>query len=151
MIVNRSSIAACFGKCSQNETPGSFVGITPNGPRFWSGRSGFGSQVSIWLGPPAIQSRITDLLPLMDRPASDAWARSRSSAGRLSPARPARLALIMFRRPAMTTPSRSVGFMKPERVLVVVVIPSAIVHPAPRRRFRPCRDSSPVQQAYNKK
>ena len=36
--------------------------MTPNGPRFSSGRSGLGSQVSMWLGPPAIHSRMT-LLP----------------------------------------------------------------------------------------
>src|SRR5262249_18651171 len=42
MIVNRSSVAACFGMCSQNWTPGSLVEMTPNGPRFWSGRPGFG-------------------------------------------------------------------------------------------------------------
>ena len=68
MIVNRSSIAACFGRCSQSKTPGSLVGMTPNGPRFWSGRSGLGSQVSMWLGPPAIQSRMTALFAA-DRPA----------------------------------------------------------------------------------
>lgn len=67
MIVNWSSIAACFGRCSQMIVPGSFVCVTPNGPRFMYGRSGFGSQVSMWLGPPAIHSRIT-LLPVFAPP-----------------------------------------------------------------------------------
>ena len=49
-------------------TPGSCVWMTPNGPRFSSGRSGLGSQVSIWLGPPAIHSRMT-LLRRCRRPA----------------------------------------------------------------------------------
>ena len=52
-----------LGQVLASETPGSLVGMTPNGPRFWSGRSGFGSKVSMWLGPPAIQSRMTALFP----------------------------------------------------------------------------------------
>ena len=47
MTVNRSIIAAILGRCSQKSTPGSFVRMTPNGPRFSGGRSGFGSQVSM--------------------------------------------------------------------------------------------------------
>ena len=107
MIVNRSSMAAWRGKCSQIRTPGSFVAIDPNGPRFCTGRSGLTSQVSIWLGPPAIQRRMTLFGPAAGRPAS-APAHSRSSSpGKLSPAIPARLALSMFRRVARTSPSRS--------------------------------------------
>ena len=88
MIVNWSSIAACFGRCSQMRTPGSLVGMTPNGPRFSSGRSGLGSQVSMWLGPPAIQSRMTLLLPPIGRPASDARARLPEQAGQAQPGQP---------------------------------------------------------------
>ena len=130
MIVNLSSIAACFGRCSQKKTPGSRVGMTPNGPRFWSGRSGLGSQVSIWLGPPAIQSRMTALFPATGRPASDARARRRSRSGRLSPAIPARPALSMLRRLATTRPSRSRG-LRPAKACRVGMFGSAgITHEA---------------------
>src|SRR5262245_25038861 len=107
MSVKRSSRAAIFGRCSMMRTPGSFVVVTPNGPRFSIGRSGLGSQVSIWLGPPVIQRRMTLLRPFGDWPAAAAVARWRNRPGTLSPARPARPALGMLRRLSRTRPSRS--------------------------------------------
>ena len=47
MSENLSIIAACFGRCSQMDTPGIAVSIGMNGPRFSKGRSGFMSQVSM--------------------------------------------------------------------------------------------------------
>jgi hypothetical protein len=49
---NRSAAAAIFGNSSVNRRPGTRVGMVPNGPRTLLGASGFGSQVSSWLGPP---------------------------------------------------------------------------------------------------
>ena len=103
-----------LGQVLAEERPGSRVGMTPNGPRFSSGRSGFGSQVSIWLGPPVIQSRMTLLRPASGRPASAARARSRSSAGRLNPAIPAIPALSMLRRLTTASPSRSRALRPPK-------------------------------------
>ena len=97
---------ASFGRCSQSRTPGSFVAMVPNGPRFSSGRFGFGSKVSIWLGPPVIQRRMT-LLPL--EAADFAMARCCNSAGSDSPATPASPAFRTLRRVASVNPSRIVG------------------------------------------
>jgi hypothetical protein len=63
MIVNLSSIAACLGRCSQIDDAGQFRLRDAERPAVLGGRSGLGSHVSMWLGPPAIQSRMT-LLPL---------------------------------------------------------------------------------------
>src|SRR5438874_10777087 len=52
-------MAACLGRCSQMTVPGSLVEMTENGPRFCNGRLGLASQASMWLGPPAIQRRMT--------------------------------------------------------------------------------------------
>src|SRR5262245_14488750 len=57
--VNWSIMAACLGRCSQTMQPGIRVRITEKGPRFSGGRLGLGSQVSMWLGPPAIHNRMT--------------------------------------------------------------------------------------------
>ena len=54
---------AWSGKCSQTRTPGTLVAMVRNGPRTSAGASGFGSQVSRWLGPPDSQMRITALRP----------------------------------------------------------------------------------------
>ena len=54
----------------------------PNGPRTSAGAAGFGSQVSMWLGPPPIQYRMT---------AVSLRGFAASSAGRLSqPREPSR-------------------------------------------------------------
>src|SRR5262249_60609372 len=63
ITVSLSRIAACRGRCSQRRTPGTLVGIVPNGPRTSAGASGLGSHVSMWLGPPDSQNRITDRGP----------------------------------------------------------------------------------------
>ena len=58
---------ACFasrawsGNSSQMSMPGTAVRIGRNGPRISAGASGFGSNVSNWLGPPHIQKRMTDV------------------------------------------------------------------------------------------
>ena len=41
--------------------PSTFVSMAPNSPRMLEGASGFGSQMSMWLGPPWRKSRMTDL------------------------------------------------------------------------------------------
>ena len=48
---------AHFGISDEKWTPGTAVGMLPNGPPM--GRPGFGSQVSNWLGAPQSQSRMT--------------------------------------------------------------------------------------------
>src|SRR5688572_18811419 len=59
--------AACFmsfakrGKCSLIRMPGMEVSMGRNSPRISAGASGLGSNVSMWLGPPAIQRRMQDL------------------------------------------------------------------------------------------
>ena len=62
----RSTAACCisfanFGKCSLIWMPGTDVSIGRNSPRMLSGASGLRSNVSRWLGPPAIHSRMHDL------------------------------------------------------------------------------------------
>ena len=59
-IASRSAIAASRGRCSQIETPGTFVAIGLNSPRIASGASGFMSNVSMWLGAPVRKTRIID-------------------------------------------------------------------------------------------
>ncbi len=77
----RAGSAACFislanfGKCSLMRMPGTDVSIGLNSPRTSAGASGLGSNVSMWLGPPAIQSRMHDL----GRGPSGAAAASRPS------------------------------------------------------------------------
>ena len=53
-------IFACSGRCSLISMPGTFVVIGLNSPRNSAGASGLRSYMSMWLGPPASQSRITD-------------------------------------------------------------------------------------------
>ena len=48
------------GRCSETLTPGHRVAIEPKGPRISDGASGLGSNVSSWLGPPTIISKMTD-------------------------------------------------------------------------------------------
>jgi hypothetical protein len=52
MIASLSVRDASIGKCSLIRTPGVLVAIVPKLPRISAGASGFGSQVSSWLGPP---------------------------------------------------------------------------------------------------
>jgi len=51
---------ASSGKCSPICRPGTVVRMGLKDPRISMGASGFGSQVSSWLGPPHMYSRITD-------------------------------------------------------------------------------------------
>src|SRR5205807_10212788 len=60
---------------SLNHIPGTFERSVLNSPRMLDGASGFGSQMSRWLGPPWRKSRTTDLAlpqPALDLVASDA-------------------------------------------------------------------------------
>ena len=61
-------ILACSGKCSHTRRPGTLVSIVPKGPRISPGASGLGSHVSMWLGPPESQKRITEVLRLCHPP-----------------------------------------------------------------------------------
>src|SRR3954447_21992864 len=56
-------ILASFGKCSLICTPGTLVSIGLKVPGL--GVPGFMSNVSLWLGPPAIHSRMHDLVFLV--------------------------------------------------------------------------------------
>src|SRR3982750_4526319 len=47
--------------------PGTLVLMGLNSPRMLDGASGFGSQMSIWLGPPCRKTIITDLAELNPR------------------------------------------------------------------------------------
>ena len=69
-------------------TPGTLVAMDPKGPRTSLGASGFGSQVSSWLGPPDSQMRITALRSAATAAAPCIRQRSRSGSDR--PANPAR-------------------------------------------------------------
>src|SRR4051812_14593465 len=52
---------ASWGSDSLKWTPGTLVAIVPSVPRTPSGASGLGSKESMWVTPPAIQSRRTEL------------------------------------------------------------------------------------------
>ena len=93
-----SMIFALLGSRSQIWMPGTFVRIAPNAPRNSAGASGFGSQVSCWLGPPRIHRMITDFSRDVDFPAARAACSARSRPGSESPAMP--------RKPAFTKPRR---------------------------------------------
>ena len=51
---------ASFGSSSEKYTPGCRVEIGAKGPRYCDGASGLGSKVSIWLGAPHSQTKMTD-------------------------------------------------------------------------------------------
>src|SRR5438034_7283076 len=60
---------------SLNHIPGAFERSVLNSPRILDGASGFGSQMSRWLGPPWRKIRMTDLAlpqPALDLAASGA-------------------------------------------------------------------------------
>ena len=60
MSVHLSSCSAIIGMVSLMCVPGIFVLIGLNSPRMFAAASGFGSQISIWLGPPCRNTMITD-------------------------------------------------------------------------------------------
>src|SRR4051812_48811502 len=73
--------------------PETFDLIDLNSPRIFDGASGFGSQISIWLGPPWRKSMITDLAlpqPVLTFPSGPLLAAcNRKISPRLSPRTPA--------------------------------------------------------------
>src|SRR5439155_4794320 len=79
---------------SETLIPGTTVLIGLKSPRMFDGASGFGSQISMWLGPPWRKIRSTDLalpqpgLPLLSA-TGFAFACRRSTSARLRPKRPA--------------------------------------------------------------
>src|SRR5438132_3039496 len=83
MMLKWSALLASCGNNSQMRMPGTLVAIGEKRPRYSSGASGFGSQVSSWEGPPQSHKRTTDLAePAM--PLAPA-ARNRSRSARDKP------------------------------------------------------------------
>ena len=81
---------------------GTLVAIGLNSPRYSAGASGFRSHVSMWLGPPPFQIRMTEVSFAARRePPGRPAARSTSASVR--PARPSKPALRKLRR---LTPSQ---------------------------------------------
>src|SRR5689334_16944787 len=78
--------------------PGTFVPIVPNSPRNSAGASGLVSHMSMWLGPPRIQSSITLLSDLAAAPLGASAALALSKLPSDSPAVPS--------TPACTSPRR---------------------------------------------
>jgi hypothetical protein len=78
---------ASFVKVGPKVMPGMDVATSPVTLRIPSGAVILGSKVSIWLGPPCIIRKMTDL-PVTGRPAAAAWARAWSSQGKERPPSP---------------------------------------------------------------
>lgn len=85
-IVSRCASRASCDIVSPNHTPGRLVSIAPRTVRIPSGASGFGSNVSNWLGPPCWNRKMTDL-PVV-KGCSVPAARPASSDGNASPPNP---------------------------------------------------------------
>src|SRR3954470_1377347 len=81
-------IFALMGRRSQIWMPGTLVGMDPKAPRYSTGASGFGSQVSCWLGPPRIQRMMTDLSREVGLPAARAACSDFNRPASVSPAYP---------------------------------------------------------------
>src|SRR5438105_1427078 len=79
---------ALMGSRSQIWMPGTLVRIAPNSPRYSMGASGFGSQVSCWLGPPRIQRMITERSRESGFPLATAAASALSRSAKDRPASP---------------------------------------------------------------
>src|SRR5262249_7726090 len=73
-------------------------GLVPNSPRYSAGASGLGSHISMWLGPPRIHNRMTELTRA-GALGRAAFASARSSWGRVMPAAPSAPARRKPRRP----------------------------------------------------
>src|SRR5881628_1312434 len=56
---------------SLSQIPGTFERSVLNSPRMFEGASGFGSQISMWLGPPCRKTRMTDFAELKPRAPSN--------------------------------------------------------------------------------
>src|SRR2546426_7335189 len=78
--------------------PGTLVEIAPNSPRYSLGASGFGSQVSCWLGPPRIQRMITEFWREGDLPCEAARASQRNKSESDKPASPSSPTFRKLRR-----------------------------------------------------
>src|ERR1700690_647117 len=82
--------------------PSTLVLMALNSPRMLAGASGFGSQMSIWLGPPCRKSMMTDFAPpnAFEGVSSlaAAWAFQEKNSGRLRPSRVAPPTRINSRR-----------------------------------------------------
>src|SRR5262245_31939671 len=78
MTSNRGLRCASFGSSSVNVRPGVLVSMVANGPRYSEGASGFGSNMSMWLGAPQSQTNRIDL----------ARPRGLAATGRAEPATP---------------------------------------------------------------
>ena len=61
MIANLSVIFAQWGRCSLTNVPGTAVATGSNGPRISAGASGLRSHMSIVLGPPPRNRKMTDV------------------------------------------------------------------------------------------
>ena len=61
ITVHLSMCRAMRGRCSQISMSGQEVRICPCGERYSFGASGFMSRMSIWLGPPHWNRKMTDL------------------------------------------------------------------------------------------
>src|SRR5438034_8688449 len=96
---------------SLSQIPGTFERSVLNSPRTFEGASGFGSQMSMWLGPPCRKMKMTllawpqPLLILADSGVVEALAWRRRMSARLMPRKPA---------PPMRRNSRR---LKPSQVL----------------------------------
>src|SRR5579862_7444366 len=63
MSVTLSIWSASIGMVSLTCMPSTLVLMALNSPRMLAGASGFGSQMSMWLGPPCRKSMMTDFAP----------------------------------------------------------------------------------------
>ena len=112
-MVSLSISLAVNGRCSHTRTPGSLVGMLSNGPRISLGASGLGSHMSMWLGPPDNQKRMTFLL-FLGLPALAASARCFSRVGSVSPAMPVRPVCKNQRREFTRNKSPPIGLKSGE-------------------------------------
>src|SRR5206468_5668005 len=113
---------ACRGRCSPIWMPGTLVAIGLNSPRTSTGALGLRSYMSMWLGPPASHSRMTDRRGV---PFSRAWARRHSRPGSVSPPS---ARLPTFRKVRRLTPSQVRG---PRPMNSSMVVPPYFSLPAP--------------------
>src|SRR4051812_50105373 len=88
-----------IGSMSDRRMPLTFVGETPNSPRYSTGASGLGSHMSMCDGPPRIHRMMTDgSRPPFVFGAETGFDSARSSSARLRPAVPSRPARRKDRR-----------------------------------------------------
>src|SRR6516162_6941479 len=100
MTENLSACPATFGKISAILIPEAFVAIGLNGPRTSSGALGFGSKVSMWLGPPTRKS----MMQFTSASGRFAPCSARSNDGRV---RPSGMSAPAWRKSRRVTPSQN--------------------------------------------